>query len=79
MLGDAHRKAAAQVADRLLDALIGEGGDGSTVLADEVVVVALAGADRLVAGHLEPHLDFLHQTQPLELVEDAVDARAGGN
>ena len=39
-------------------------------------MVALAGADRLVAGHCLSDLELLHEVQALELVEDPVDAGA---
>src|SRR6202035_5847830 len=78
VLGDAHGYAAAELADRVLEPLVGEGHHRPAAVADEMVVVPVAGPDRLVARHVLPDLDFLDETQPLELVEDAVDARAGG-
>ena len=76
MFGDAHRDAAFEVLDRGLEAGVGEGGDGAAVVADEVVVVSVAGADRFVAGHRLADLELLDEVQAFELVEDAVDAGA---
>ena len=39
--------------------------------------MAVAGADRFVAGLRLPDLEFLDEVEAFELVEDAVDARAG--
>ena len=39
-------------------------------------MVAVAGADRLVAGHRLADLELLDEVQAFELVEDAVDAGA---
>ena len=72
MLVDTHRNAAAEFQDRGLKVGVGEGGDGAAVVADEVVVVAFAGADRFVAGHRLSDLEFLDEVEAFELVQDAV-------
>ena len=76
VFGDAHRNVAAEFQDRGLKVGVGEGGDGAAVVADEVVVVAFAGADRFVAGHRLSDLELLDEVEAFEFVEDAVDAGA---
>ena len=76
VVGDAHRDAAAELFNRALEVGVGEWGYRSAVVADEVVVVFVAGADRFIAGHCLANLDFLDEVKALEFVEDAVDAGA---
>ncbi len=59
VVGDVHRDAAFEFLDCRLEVGVGEGGDGAAVVADEVVVVAFAGADRFVAGHRLANLELL--------------------
>jgi hypothetical protein len=46
------------------------------LVADEVVMVILRLGGALVADHRLPDVDALDETQPVELVEDPIDAGA---
>jgi hypothetical protein len=61
VFGDAHWDAAFEVFDCGLETGVGERGDGAAVVADEVVVVSVAGSDWFVAGHGLADLELLDQ------------------
>lgn len=78
MLCDLERDAGRHAVDRPLELLVLEGEDVAAGVADEVVMVVLVGARqvRLVARDALADLDARQELEALELVEDAVDARA---
>ena len=62
VLGDVHRDALGELADRPLERLVGERREGAADVADQVVVMAGAGADRLVARRAAADLE--RETRP---------------
>ena len=76
VIGDLERHAPAELVDRLLELLVGERHEPPAAVADEMVVVAVLAAARLVAHHALAGLDSLHELEALELVQDPVDAGA---
>jgi len=59
--------------DRPLQRAIGEGGELAALLADQVVMVLL-GVDPLITGSVAADLDPLHEVEPVQLIQGAVDA-----
>jgi len=75
VLGDLEARIPAHGIDRPLEPAVAEGLDAAAGPADDVVVMATARVEPLVAGRVAPEIDPLHQAQLLQLVESAVDAR----
>ena len=64
--------------DRALECLVGERGQSSAAIADDVVVVLASGNHGLEAGAAVADLDPLDETLAREQVERAIDARNPG-
>jgi hypothetical protein len=76
VLVNAHRDAAAELLDRALQFRISERCDRSAAVADEVMVVIVLAAERLVTRHRLTDVDPLDEVEALQLIEDPVDAGA---
>lgn len=74
MGGDVEIRSPADCFDRPLEALVAEGFDGATALADDVMMMATAGFEAFVTGGLGPEIDALDQAEILELLQGPVDA-----
>jgi zinc/manganese transport system substrate-binding protein len=72
---DVMAEALRQAPDRALEALVLEGAEPATRIADDVMVVLAAGDHRLIPRATLPHLDPLDEADPVEQVERAVHAR----
>lgn len=75
VLGHSQWHPFAEAADGALEVGVGEWHDHAALVAHEVVMVLDVVAHPLVANHRLACLHALHEPQPLELVENAVDAR----
>lgn len=74
MAADFVLETALQVLDRTLQALVLEGTDLTTPIADDVVVMMAAGNDRLVQRATISGIDSLHQAHSMEEVQGTIDA-----
>src|SRR4051794_18634963 len=76
VLGDLERDALGDAVDRRLELGVGERDHLAAAGAHHVVMMVRAGTVGLVARDALADLDLRHEAEPVELVEDAIDARA---
>ena len=74
MGGDFEVGRAADGLDRLLERAIGKGGEAAALIADQMMMV-LFGVNPLVSSRIAADLDPLHEVEPVELIQRAVDTR----
>jgi len=76
VLGHGQRDAPADAQELLLERLVGERDQEPAAIADEVMVMSGAVADRLVEDGSPADFDARDELSALELLDDPVDAGA---
>lgn len=75
VLVDPERRHPGDVVDHELEAIVAERLDAAAIAAHEMVVMVSAGLGRLVLSAARSKLDLAHESELVQCLEGAVDAR----